>query len=45
MKIPKTYWFYIIAAIVTIIGLVTGWYLFLLIIFPLVFFSSGNRHK
>ncbi|WP_165499086.1 hypothetical protein [Gramella sp. KN1008] len=45
MKIPKSYWFYIIAAIVTIIGLVTGWYLFLLVIFPLSFFGSRKKNE
>ncbi|WP_169514036.1 hypothetical protein [Christiangramia echinicola] len=43
MKLPKSYWFYIIAAIITIIGLVTGWYFFLLVLFPLGLFSSKDK--
>ncbi|SDS24494.1 hypothetical protein [Christiangramia echinicola] len=45
MKLPKSYWFYIIAAIITIIGLVTGWYFFLLILFPLGLFSSKDKDE
>ncbi|WP_193510777.1 hypothetical protein [Christiangramia fulva] len=47
MRFPKSYWFYIIAALITIIGLVTGWYFFLLIIFPLGLFSrnKGNDNE
>ena len=45
MKIPKSYWFYIIAAIITIIGIVTGWYFFLLLMFPLGFFGSGKKEE
>ncbi|SKB60041.1 hypothetical protein SAMN05660903_01602 [Salegentibacter salinarum] len=43
MKFRKSYWLYIIAAIITIVGLVTGWYFFLLLVFPLGFFSFGNN--
>ncbi|MDX1428323.1 MAG: hypothetical protein R3206_10915 [Salegentibacter mishustinae] len=45
MKISKTHWFFIIAAIITIIGLVTGWYFFLLLVFPLGFFTSGKKDE
>ncbi|PTX42591.1 hypothetical protein C8P64_3021 [Christiangramia gaetbulicola] len=45
MKIPKSYWFYIIAAIITIIGVVTGWYFFLIILFPLGLFRSKDRDE
>ncbi|MBZ9631517.1 hypothetical protein LB465_12065 [Salegentibacter sp. LM13S] len=43
MKFHKTYWLYIIAAIITIVGLVTGWYFFFLLVFPLGLFSFGNN--
>ena len=43
MKIPKSYWFYIIAAIITIIGILTGWYFFLLLVFPLSLFGSNKK--
>ncbi|WP_256946165.1 hypothetical protein [Christiangramia oceanisediminis] len=43
MKIPKSYWFFIIAALITIIGIVTGWYFFLLILFPLGWFGSNKK--
>ncbi|MBZ9729099.1 hypothetical protein LB467_05325 [Salegentibacter sp. JZCK2] len=43
MKFHKSYWFYIIAAIITIVGLVSGWYFFLLLVFPLGLFSFGNN--
>jgi len=45
MKIPKSYWFYIIAAVITIIGFITGWYFFLLLVFPLGIFSSNQNDK
>ncbi|MDX1761286.1 MAG: hypothetical protein R3218_03950 [Christiangramia sp.] len=45
MKIPKSYWLYIIAAIITIFGLVTGWYFFLLLIFPLGLFGSNKKDE
>lgn len=45
MKIPKSYWFYIIAAIITIIGIVTGWYFFLLLVFPLGLFNSRKKEE
>ncbi len=43
MKIPKSYWFYIIAALITIIGIITGWYFFLLLIIPVGLFKSKNK--
>jgi len=45
MKIPKSYWFYIIAAVLTIIGLVTGWYFFLLILIPIGLFGSKEKEE
>ena len=45
MKFRTSYWFYIIAAVITIIGLVTGWYFFLLLVLPFGFFGSRNKDK
>ncbi|SHF90000.1 hypothetical protein SAMN05444483_103160 [Salegentibacter echinorum] len=43
MKFSNSYWLYILAAIITIIGLVTGWYFFLLLVFPLTSFNFGKK--
>jgi hypothetical protein len=43
MKFHTSYWFYIIAAIITIIGLATGWYFFFLLVFPLGLFNMGKN--
>lgn len=43
MKFLNSYWFYIIAAIITIIGLVTGWYFFLLIFIPFGLFRRKSK--
>lgn len=45
MKFLKTYWLYIIAALITLIGLLTGWYLFLLLVFPLGLFKTGKKDQ
>ncbi|MFZ0490204.1 MAG: hypothetical protein WBV11_00945 [Salegentibacter sp.] len=45
MKFHKSYWLYIIAAAITIIGLVTGWYFFLLLVIPFGFFGSGKKDQ
>ncbi|HET7360735.1 MAG TPA: hypothetical protein VFI78_02260 [Salinimicrobium sp.] len=47
MPFLKKYGFYILAAIITIVGIVTGWYLFIFLIFPLGWFNFGknNRNK
>ncbi|CAL67010.1 hypothetical protein [Christiangramia forsetii] len=45
MKLPKSYWFYIFAAVITIIGYITGWYFFLLLVFPLGIFTSNRNEK
>lgn len=45
MKLPTSYWFYILAALITIIGLVTGWYLFIFLIIPFSFFDFGKKDK
>ncbi|VVV01669.1 MULTISPECIES: hypothetical protein [Mesonia] len=39
----KTYWLYLIAAIITIVGLVTGKFLFLLFVLPLGLFGSNKN--
>jgi hypothetical protein len=43
MKFHKSYWFYILAAGISIVGLVTGWYFFLLLVFPLGIFNFGKK--
>ncbi|MGB7785650.1 MAG: hypothetical protein WBL27_06065 [Salinimicrobium sp.] len=40
----KTYWLYILAAIITIIGLVTGWYFFLLLVIPFGLFRTRKKN-
>ncbi|WP_373056130.1 hypothetical protein [Zunongwangia sp. H14] len=45
MKFLKSYWFYIIAAIITIVGLLTGWYFFLLFVVPFGLFSQGKKEE
>ncbi|MDN3593654.1 hypothetical protein [Zunongwangia endophytica] len=43
MKIPKSYWFYIIAAIITIVDLITGWYFFFLLVIPFGLFGRNKE--
>ncbi|MDT0677438.1 hypothetical protein [Autumnicola musiva] len=43
MKFLKSYWFYILAALVTIVGIVTGWYFFILFVIPFGLFRSGKK--
>ncbi|WP_262896661.1 hypothetical protein [Aquimarina mytili] len=44
MKIStKMIWIMVIAAAITIIGLITGWYLFILVIFPLGLLFSKKK--
>jgi len=47
MKITKTTWFYIIAALVTIYGIVTRQFIFLILSFPLglYYYTKGNDKK
>lgn len=45
MKFLQSPWFYIIAALITIIGLITGWYLFIFLIFPLGLFNFKGKDK
>ncbi|WP_310686781.1 hypothetical protein [Salegentibacter sp.] len=43
MNFLRTYWFYILAALITIIGILTGWYLFIFLVFPLSFFRRKKK--
>ena len=45
MKIEKHQWIYIIATIVTLFGIVTGQYLFILLAFPLGITTYINKNK
>ena len=45
MKFLKSYWFYILAALITIIGVVTGWYFFLFLVIPFGLFNFGNKNQ
>jgi hypothetical protein len=45
MKFLNSYWFLILAATVAIIGLVTGWYFFILLILPFGLFKSGKKDR
>ncbi len=42
MNFLRSYWFYIIAAAITIFGLITGWYIFILIAIPFGFFRNKD---
>jgi len=48
MNFLKSYWFYILAAVITIIEIITGWYLIIIIAIPFGLFGKGdnenNRH-
>ncbi len=43
MQFLKTYWIYVLAAAITIFGLITGWYFFLLLVIPFGFFRTGKK--
>jgi len=43
MNFLRSNWFYIIAAAITIFGLITGWYIFILIALPFGFFRKNER--
>lgn len=43
MKFLQSRWFYILAAAITIFGLITGWYLFIFLVFPLGLFNFGKK--
>lgn len=45
MKFINSYWFYIILAIITIIGLVTGWYLFIFLVIPFSLFNFRKKDR
>lgn len=45
MNFLRTYWFLIIAALITIIGILTGWYLFIFLVFPLSFFIRKKKDE
>ncbi|MDT0645929.1 hypothetical protein RM545_04445 [Zunongwangia sp. F260] len=45
MRFFNSYWFYIIAAIITIVGLATGWYFFIFLVIPFGFFRSGKKDE
>ncbi|MDX1604423.1 MAG: hypothetical protein R3209_15235 [Salinimicrobium sediminis] len=45
MRFFSTYWFYILAAVITIVGLVTGWYIFFLFVIPFGLFNFRSKDK
>lgn len=45
MKFLNSYWFYILAAAITIFGIITGWYLFIFLVIPFGFFNFGRKDK
>lgn len=45
MKFLGSSWFYVIAAVITIIGLVTGWYFFFLLVIPFGLFNFRKKDK
>ena len=45
VKFLRAYWFYILAAFITIIGLVTGWYLFIFLVLPFSFFNFRKKDR
>lgn len=46
MKVTKTTWIYVIAALITIYGIVTRQFIFLLLSFPLgIFYYTKENNK
>ncbi|MCJ7757452.1 MAG: hypothetical protein MUP24_04845 [Gillisia sp.] len=45
MKFLKSYWIYMVAAIITIFGIITGWYLFILFAIPFALFRSKDHNE
>ncbi|MCH8534691.1 MAG: hypothetical protein LAT51_06445 [Flavobacteriaceae bacterium] len=45
MKLSKSTWFYIIAAIITIYGIVTGMFLFIILAFPIGLFGLNQKKE
>lgn len=45
MQFLKKYWFYILAAAITIFGLITGWYLFIFLVIPFGLFGSRKKDE
>ncbi len=45
MRFLRMYWFYFVAAAITIIGLVTGWYLFIFFAIPFGFFRKSGKNR
>ena len=43
MKYLKSYWLYILAAAITIFGIITGWYLFIFLVLPFGLFRFGKK--
>ena len=43
MSFLKRYWFYILAALVTLVGIITGRYLFFLFVFPFGLFNFRSK--
>lgn len=45
MNFLKSHWLFILAALITIIGIITGWYLFILLVIPFGFLSTGKKKE
>ena len=45
MAFLKRYWFYILAALITLVGLITGWYFFFLFVLPIGLFNFRNKDR
>ncbi|WP_183075505.1 hypothetical protein [Gillisia mitskevichiae] len=45
MKFLKSYWIYIVAAFITLFGIITGWYLFIFFAIPFALFRSKDLNE
>ncbi|WP_188405762.1 hypothetical protein [Psychroflexus salis] len=45
MKLSKSTWLYMAAAIITLYGIITGFYLFIFLAFPVGLFGYQDQNK
>lgn len=43
MQNLRSYWLYIVAALITIIGIITGWYLCIFLVLPFGLLKFGGK--
>ena len=45
MTFIKTYWLFIVAALIILFGILTGWYLFIFFAIPFALFKNKNNEE